>query len=130
MANNLNTPTGTPFEFDIDYDAKKIIIVTQKGTQIEYSLPALRDLYHWLSKEMKGNWVVLGTKGEEEEPKEGTVEEWARSIDNPNGGHYGLKMGRRGRFATYIPSILEFLGFVELEHKSKGNRVRSQVIKL
>ncbi|MBL5975126.1 MAG: hypothetical protein D3X82_15555 [Candidatus Leucobacter sulfamidivorax] len=48
----------------------------------------------------------------------------ARSADNPVGGWYGRRKGFRGRFAMYLPSLLEALGLVELEHHARNNRIR------
>jgi hypothetical protein len=56
----------------------------------------------------------------------GTLEAWARDPKNPAGGWYGLKKGLRGRFAMYVPPVLEKLGLVELEHQPKNNRVRAK----
>ena len=47
--------------------------------------------------------------------KEGTVEAWGRSPDNPIDGWYGLKKGLRGRFGVYIPLLMEALSLCELE---------------
>lgn len=58
--------------------------------------------------------------------KEGTVEAWGRSPDNPIGGWYGLKKGLRGRFGVYIPPLMEALGLCELEHNAKNNRMRAK----
>jgi len=121
----IKTPTGTDFEFRIDKLLNKIIIRSQNANEHEYDLRSLRDLYSWLKINRGGNWVFLGSKGEEEVPNPGTVEEWARSNNNPVGGFYGLTQGRKGRFASYVPSILEYLGFVEVEHNPKNNRVRA-----
>jgi hypothetical protein len=41
------------------------------------------------------------------------------------GGWYGIKKGLRGRFANYIPPILEALGQAEVEHNPKNNRMRA-----
>jgi len=71
-----------------------------------------------------GDWMELGSADEQKPAKEGTVEAWARSAKNPVGGWYGLKKGLRGRFAMYIPPLMEALGFAELTHEAKGNRVR------
>jgi hypothetical protein len=125
MAIPIMTPTGTKFEFEINFKERKIIITSRKGNQHEYRLRALKDLYVWLKNDREGNWVDLGSRGEEETPNPKTVEEWARSKSNPVAGFYGLTQGRRGRFASYIPSVLEYLGFVEVEHKPKKNRVRA-----
>ena len=40
----------------------------------------------------------------------GSVEAWARAPSNPVGGYYGLRKGYRGRFANYVPPVLELLG--------------------
>jgi len=56
--------------------------------------------------------------------KDGTVEAWARSPDNPMGGWYGLKKGLRGCFGVYVPPLMEALGLCELEHHPKNNRMR------
>ena len=54
--------------------------------------------------------MPLGNADEQKPAKEGTVEAWARSADNPVGGWYGLKKGLRGRFGNYVPPVLEVLG--------------------
>lgn len=53
---------------------------------------------------------------------------WGRSAENPVGGWYGIKKGLRGRFATYIPPILETLGLAEVEHNPRNNRMRAITI--
>ena len=57
-----------------------------------------------------GDWMPLGSADEGKEAKAGTVEAWGRDGDNPVGGYYGLKKGLRGRFANYVPPVLEALG--------------------
>jgi hypothetical protein len=39
------------------------------------------------------------------------------------GGWYGLKKGLRGRFANYVPPVMEMLGLAEVEHNAKNNRI-------
>jgi hypothetical protein len=58
--------------------------------------------------------------------KDGTLEAWARSEGNPVGGWYGLRKGYRGRFAMYVPPLLEHVGLVELEHNPRNNRIRAR----
>lgn len=70
------------------------------------------------------DWIALGSKDEKQETKEGTVEHWSRSITNPIGGWYGLKKNFRGRFAMYVPPLMEYLGLAEVEHNPKDNRMR------
>jgi hypothetical protein len=72
-----------------------------------------------------GEWMTLGSTDEQKPVKDGTVEAWARSPENPVGGWYGLKKGLRGRFANYVPPVLEVLRLAEVEHKSRGNRMRA-----
>lgn len=57
--------------------------------------------------------------------KDGTVEAWGRSPNNPAGGWYGLKKGLRGRFGVYLPPLMEALGLCELEPHPKNNRMRA-----
>ena len=71
-----------------------------------------------------GDWMMLGSKDEKQETEEGTVEHWGRSTSNPIGGWYGLKKNFRGRFAMYIPPLMEHLGLAEVEHNPKNNRMR------
>ena len=74
----------------------------------------------------RGDWVELGAADEGKPVKEGTVEAWARSPDNPVGGYYGLRKGYRGRFANYVTPLMEALGLAELEHGPRNNRVRAK----
>ena len=73
-----------------------------------------------------GDWVELGGADEQQPAKEGTVEAWGRSPNNPIGGWYGLKKGLRGRFGVHVPPLMEERGLVELEHHTKNNRVRAK----
>ena len=74
----------------------------------------------------RGDWVELGNADEGKPVKAGSVEAWARDAGNPVGGYYGLRKGYRGRFANYVTPVLELLGFVELEHGPRNNRVRAR----
>ena len=58
-----------------------------------------------------GDWMPLGSADEQKPAADGTVEAWARSPDNPVGGWYGMKKGLRGRFANYVPPVMERLGW-------------------
>ena len=73
-----------------------------------------------------GDWVELGGADEQKPAREGSVEAWARSPTNPIGGWYGLKKSLRGRFAVYVPPLLEALGLCELEHGARNNRMRAK----
>ncbi len=128
MSIKTNTPTGIPFEFDVDTDQDRIVITTQNSSQHAYMLRSLLDLYLWLKDDCDGNWVLLGAQGEEESPNVGTIEQWARSEQNSVNGFYGLTPGLRGEFASYIPSILEHFGFVEVEHNLRNNRIRARPV--
>ena len=99
------------------------LVVRVGTTTLSYHLSAIADLATMLRE--RGDWVPLGNADEGKPVKEGTVEAWARSGDNPVGGYYGLRKGYRGRFANYVTPVLELLGEAELEHGARNNRVRA-----
>jgi len=72
-----------------------------------------------------GDWMPLGNADEGKDTKPDTVEAWARADDNPVSGWYGLRKGYRGRFANYVPPVLEHLGLAEVEHNARNNRMRA-----
>ena len=121
----LKTPPGTSeFEAYRDDSSSPPTLVVQVGkTQLKYDLRCLEDLRAMLKKH--GDWMELGSADEQKPAKEGTVEAWGRSAKNPVGGWYGLKKGLRGRFAMYIPPVMEVLGMAEVEHNPKNNRMRA-----
>ncbi len=122
----LKTPPGTS-EYTIhtdDRDGRHVLVCTVGGTVLLYDARCVDDLYDMLQK--AGGWVELGGADEQKPAKEGTVEAWGRSPDNPAGGWYGLKKGLRGRFGVYLPPLLEELGLCELEHNPKNNRMRAK----
>jgi len=121
----LKTPSGRS-EYKIyrdeSLDPPALICIVGK-TKLSYQLRAIEDLHAMLKAH--GDWMLLGNADEQKPAKEGTVEAWARSPDNPVKGWYGLKKGLRGRFANYVPPVLEALGLAEVEHKPRGNRMRA-----
>ena len=121
----LRTPTGSSeYEMYRDETLDPPAIVCQVGTtQLRYHLRAIEDLHAMLKAH--GDWMPLGSADEQKAAAEGTVEAWARSLDNPLGGWYGLKKGLRGRFGMYMPPLLEALGLAEVEHNPKNNRMRA-----
>ena len=122
----LRTPPGTA-EYTMHADVKdgrEVLVCTVGKTVLLYDARCIDDLYAMLKD--AGDWVELGGADEQKPAKEGTVEAWGRSPDNPVGGWYGLKKGLRGRFGVYVPPVLEALGLVELEHNPKGNRMRAK----
>jgi hypothetical protein len=121
----LKTPSGTSeFEAYRDETSVPAVLVVQVGkTQLKYDLRCLVDLHSMLKRH--GDWIELGSADEQKPAKEGTVEAWGRSPKNPVGGWYGLKKGLRGRFAMYVPPVMEALGTAEVEHNPKGNRMRA-----
>jgi hypothetical protein len=122
----LQTPSGgSTYTAHRDASLDPPALVVQVGkTQLRYDLRCLDDLHAML--EAAGDWVPLGSADEQKPAAEGTVEAWARSADNPIGGWYGLKKGLRGRFANYVPPVLEALGRAEVEHQARGNRMRAR----
>jgi hypothetical protein len=122
----LKTPPGTAeYQAYRDESADPPALVVQVGnTQLRYHLRAIEDLHKMLEK--NADWVLLGSADEQKPAAEGTVEAWARAASNPVKGWYGLKKGLRGRFAMYVPPVLEALGLAELEHLPKNNRMRAK----
>ena len=121
----LKTPSGTSeYTMYRDEAADPPALACVVGTtKLSYQLRCLEDLHAMLKKH--GDWMLLGSADEQKPAAEGTVEAWARSSKNPVKGWYGLKKGLRGRFAMYVPPLMEALGKAELEHNAKGNRMRA-----
>jgi hypothetical protein len=122
----LKTPPGTS-EYEMYKevkDGKEVIVCTVGKTVLLYDALCLTDLHSMLKKH--GDWMELGGADEQKTAKDGTVEAWGRSTENPVGGWYGLKKGFRGRFGVYIPPLMEELGLAELEHNPKNNRMRAK----
>lgn len=122
----LKTPPGSSeYEAWRDESADPPALVVQVGeTRLSYQLRALEDAAAMLTT--RGDWVELGNADEGKPVKEGSLEAWARDEANPVGGYYGLRKGYRGRFANYVSPVLELLGYAELEHKPRGNRIRAR----
>lgn len=121
----LQTPSlGSEIQMHRDEDHEPPILVCTVGkTVLHYDLRIIEDLHAWLKEQ--DDWVPLGNADEQKPAKEGTVEAWARSDQNPIGGWYGLKKGLRGRVGNYIPPVLEALGLAEVEHNARNNRMRA-----
>jgi hypothetical protein len=121
----LKTPSG---QSDLEAyrdeasDPPALVVIAAK-TEVRYLLRAIDDLHAMLKAQ--GDWMLLGSADEQKDAAAGTVEAWARSPENPVGGWYGLKKGLRGRFANYVPPVLEALGLAEVEHNARGNRMRA-----
>lgn len=121
----MKTPPGTSeYQMWRDETADPPALMCQVGkTTLSYQLRCLDDLHAMLKDH--GDWMILGSADEQKSATEGTVEAWARASDNPVGGWYGLKKGLRGRFAMYVPPLMEALGRAELEHQPRNNRMRA-----
>jgi hypothetical protein len=121
----LLTPPGkSEFEAYRDPEADPPALVVQVGaTELRYHLRCIDDLHAMLKA--RGDWMLLGTADEQKEAMPDTVEAWGRTSDNPQGGWYGIKKGLRGRFANYVPPVLEALGLAEVEHNARNNRMRA-----
>ncbi len=122
----LKTAPGTA-EYTMHSDTKddvNILVCTVGKTVLQYDARCLADLLAMLKA--NGDWMELGGADEQKPAKEGTVEAWGRSPNNPVNGWYGLKKGLRGRFGVYIPPLMEALGLCELEHNAKNNRMRTK----
>jgi hypothetical protein len=121
----LATPGGkAAFEAFRDPALDPPALVVRAGkTELRYQLRAIDDLHAMLKKH--GDWMPLGGADEQKPAAEGTVEAWGRSTSNPVKGWYGLKKGLRGRFAVYVPPVLEVLGLAEVEDNPRNNRMRA-----
>jgi hypothetical protein len=122
----LKTPPLTSeYTMHIDHkDGKNVLVCTVGKTVLLYNIDIIDHLHEMLKKH--GDWMELGSADEQKPAKEGTVEFWARSENNPVGGWYGLKKGFRGRVGMYIPPLMEALGLVDVTHNAKGNRMRAK----
>ena len=119
----LKTPPQTS-EYQMWKDEAAGQLVCMVGTtKLIYQLRGLDDLHAMLKA--RGDWVLLGNSDEGKPVTEGSVEAWARDPANPVGGYYGTRKGYRGRFANYVPPLMELLGLAEVEHNPRGNRMRA-----
>lgn len=121
----LKTPPGKS-EYKIyrdDTTNPPSLVCIVGSTVLSYQARCLDDLQAMLKAH--GDWMPLGSADEQKEAPAGSVEAWARSAENPVGGWYGLKKGFRGRFANYVPPLMEVLGLAEVEHNPKNNRMRA-----
>ena len=122
----LKTPPGAS-EYEMYRDkigGQPILVCTVGKTVLHYDFRCVDDLHAMLKKH--GDWMELGVADEQKSAKDGTVEAWGRSPNNPIGGWYGLKKGLRGRFGMYVPPLVEELGLAELEHNPRNNRMRAK----
>ena len=121
----LSTPPGkSQYLAYRDPSADPPALVVRVGsTELRYALRCIEDLHEMLGA--AGDWVALGSADEQKPAAPGTVEAWGRAPENPIGGWYGMKKGLRGRFANYVPPVLEALGLAEVEHNARNNRMRA-----
>jgi hypothetical protein len=121
----LTTPSGgSEYSMFRDESLDPPALVCRVGkTELRYHLSAIEDLHAMLKTH--GDWMLLGSADEQKPAADGTVEAWARSDSNPVGGWYGLKKGLRGRFAMYVPPVLEVMGLAEVERQPRNNRMRA-----
>lgn len=122
---NLKTPPGTSefFAYRDEASTPPALVVQVGKTQLRYDLRCVSDLHAMLKS--RADWMPLGSADEQKPAAEGTVEAWGRSAKNPVAGRYGLKKGLRGRFAMYVPPVLEELKLAEVEHLPKNNRMKA-----
>lgn len=117
-------PQSSEYTMHVDEkDGVEILVCTVGKTVLHYNISCLNDLHAMLKTH--ADWMELGSKDEKQETKEGTVEHWGRSLENPVGGWYGLKKNFRGRFGMYIPPLMEELGLAELTHEKRNNKIKA-----
>jgi hypothetical protein len=122
----LKTPPGTSsYEMYIteNKEGEEVIHCQVGSTWLHYKLRAIEDLHAMLKQH--GDWMAMGSKDEKAPTKPDTIEDWARSENNPVGGWYGMRKGYRGRFGMYMPPLMEALGLCEIEHNARNNRIRA-----
>jgi hypothetical protein len=121
----LHTPPGTSeYSMYRDDDAEPPQLVCQVGsTRLAYDARCIDDTVVMLKA--RGDWMALGAADEQKNAAPDTLEAWARDPSTPVSGWYGMRKGYRGRFAMYLPPLLEELGLVELEHNARNDRVRA-----
>ena len=122
----LKTPPLTSdYEMYLDErDGRSVIVCVVGKTTLLYDARAIDDLHAMLKTH--GDWLELGSADEQKPAKPDTVEAWGRASNNPVKGWYGLKKGLRGRFANYVPPVLEEMGLAEVEHNPRNNRMRAR----
>ena len=110
----LLTPPGTSeYTMHVDEkDGREILVCTVGKTVLHYNIDCLKDLHEMLKNH--GDWMELGSADEQKPAKDGTVEAWGRSEQNPAGGWYGLKKGLRGRFGMICFFIYKYFAPPEL----------------
>jgi hypothetical protein len=120
----LKTPPLTSeYTMHVDQkDGNDVLVCTVGKTVLLYNIDILDDMLKMLQEH--NDWMELGSADEQKPAKEGTIEFWGRSEDNPVGGWYGLKKGLRGRVGMYIPPLMEALGLAEVTHEPKGNKMK------
>ncbi|MBI4940926.1 MAG: hypothetical protein HY830_09275 [Actinobacteria bacterium] len=121
----LRTPPLTS-EYEAWFDTvggTDVVVVRVGKTVLHYDRRCVDDLAAMLKAH--GDWMELGSADEQKDARPGTVEARGRAADNPVGGWYGLKKGLRGRFAMYLPPLMEQLGLAEVEHNPRNNRMRA-----
>ena len=121
----LTTPSGgSEYTAYRDEAADPPALVVQVGkTQLRYHLRCIDDLHAMLARPATG--CRSATPTSRSPPPTARSRRGARADDNPVGGWYGLKKGLRGRFANYVPPVLERLGLAEVEHNARNNRMRA-----
>jgi hypothetical protein len=121
----LTPPGSSSYEMWIaeNKEGMEIVHCQVGSTLLHYDYRIIADIHAMLKEH--GDWIPLGSKDEKPDTKEGTIQHWGRSVNNPIGGWYGLRKGYRGRVGMYLPPLMEALGLVELEHNARNNRMRA-----
>ena len=101
----LKTPSLTSdYEMYMDVkNDKEVIVCTVGKTVLLYDATCLTDLHIMLKEH--GDWMELGAADEQKPTKEGTVEAWGRSENNPIGGLVWAKK-RATRTIWYVYSTI------------------------
>ena len=106
-------------------DGKRVLVCTVGTTTLFYDARCIDDLYTML--QAAGDWVELGGADEQKPAKEGTVEAWGRSPDNPVGGWYWLEEGAPRSIRGVYPAAHGGAGSVRARAQHKGQSHARQI---
>ena len=122
----LTTPSGqSQIEVYRDEEADPpALVVFASKTEVRYLYGLSTDL-HAMLKSPTATGCHWATRTRRSPSRRALSRHGPGRPENPVGGWYGLKKGLRGRFANYVPPVLEAIGLAEVEHDARNNRMRA-----
>ena len=101
-------------------------MIATKGNPLELKTPPGTASYTMHVDEKDGTDILVCTVGTTVLHYDLRCIEDLAAMLKRHGDWYGLKKNFRGRFAMYIPPLMEHLGLAEVEHNARDNRMRSK----